>query len=309
MIDESFLSAELFFCIGLTYLILEANRLSILLIFKNNKLAALSNIIQLAVNLSFTIILVYFSLMLYFVTILGYESLSGFDTEVKSFAVFFSITSLLYNMLSISYDLLNKRNEQLFDDEETLKEQIQFELETYQAEVNPELLFESLESAITLIHKDADDAEDYIDHLAMVFRYMLSNRNNESVSVETEIKAAQNLIYLHNVKNNNLIQLTSDLSDIDLDVIPGSIPLLVEEIIKGNIISENRPLNIVLAMEDNYLTLSHKLNERLAKNKNEVVTFKRLQRAYSYFSDQPLIKVQAYGDAFYKIPLLTFSAA
>jgi LytS/YehU family sensor histidine kinase len=212
-------------------------------------------------------------------------------------------------MLSISYDLLNKRNEQLFDDEETLKEQIQFELETYQAEVNPELLFESLESAITLIHKDADDAEDYIDHLAMVFRYMLTNRNNESVSVNTEIKAAQNLIYLHNVKNNNLIQLTSDLSDLDLDVIPGSIPLLIEEIIKGNIISENRPLNIVLAMEDNYLTLSHKLNERLAKNKNEVVTFKRLQRAYSYFSDQPLIKVQAYGDAFYKIPLLTFSAA
>lgn len=309
IINDSFFSAELFFCIGLSYLTLEINRLAIVLIFKKNNLSALANLTQLAINVALTLVIVYFSLMLYFVVLLGYESLTGFETELKSFALFFSITSLLYNMLSISYDLLNLRNEQLFDDEETLREQVQFELENYQAEVNPDLLFESLESAITLMQQDVDQAEDYIDQLALVYRYMLSNRNNDSVPVNSEISAADNLISLYNIRHNNLINLTSTLSADNINIIPGSLPLLVEEIIKSNIISTSRPLAIVLAMEDNYLTLSHKLNERLTKNTHEALTFKRLQVAYAYFTDQPLIKVQAYGDAFYKIPILTTSAA
>jgi hypothetical protein len=304
IINDSFFSAELFFCIGLSYVTLEINRLAIVLIFKKKSLSALANLMQLAINVALTLVIVYFSLVL-----LGYESLSGFETEVKSFALFFGITSLLYNMLSISYHLLNMRNEQLFDDEETLKDQVQFELENYQAEVNPDLLFESLESAITLIHQDVDQAEDYIDQLALVYRYMLSNRNNDSVPVNNEISAADNLISLHNIRHSNLIKLTSDISTADINIIPGSLPLLVEEIIKSNIISSSRPLDIVLAMEDNYLTLSHKLNERLTKNTHEALTFKRLQVAYAYFTDQPLIKVQAYGDAFYKIPILSTAAA
>jgi hypothetical protein len=311
IINDSFLGAELFFCIGLSYITIETNRSLIVLVtlFKKNSLSVMAKLTQLAINVVVTLIVVYFSLMLYFVVFLGYESLAGFQTEIKSFAIFFGITSLLYNMLSISYDFLNMRNEQLFDDEETLKEQVQFELESYQAEVNPDLLFESLESAITLMQEDVDQAEDYIDQLALVYRYMLSNRNNDSVPVNNEISAADNLISLHNIRHNNLINLKSTITTADINIIPGSLPLLVEEIIKSNIISSARPLDIVLAMEDNYLTLSHKLNERLTKNTHEALTFKRLQVAYAYFTDQPLIKVQAYGDAFYKIPILTNSAA
>jgi len=309
IIDESFLSAELFFCIGLTYLTLESNRLSLVTVFRKNNLSVFETLIQLATNVIITLLVIYGALMLYFIGFLGYTSLSGFSTEVKSFSIFFSITSLLYNMLAISYKLLNKRNEQLFNDEETLKEQVQYELENYQAEVNPDLLFESLESAVTLIHQDIDLAEDYIDHLALVYRYMLQNKNNESISLNSEIEAANNLVYLHNVRNNGLIKFVSNVNGESINTIPGSIPLLVEEIIKGNIISEVRPMDIVLAMEDNYITLSHKLNKRLIKNQHEILTFKRLQTAYSYYTDQPLVKIEAYGEAFYKIPTLELKTA
>jgi LytS/YehU family sensor histidine kinase len=207
-------------------------------------------------------------------------------------------------MLAISYKLLNKRNEQLFEDEETLKEQIQFELDNYQAEVNPDLLFESLETSITLIHRDINEAEDYIDHLALVYRYMLSNKDNEVVSLIKEIDAAQNLIFLHNARNGGLIKILPKISDEKITLIPGSLPLLIEEIIKGNIISDTRPLEIILNLEEDYITLSHKLNKRLNKNDHELLTINKLQTAYSYFTDQPLIKVEAYGEAFYKIPTI-----
>ena len=307
IIDETFISTELFFCIALSFISLEVNRLVLKTVFKNNQGSVLENMVQLGVNAIITIGVIYYSLMGYFVGFLGYESLSGFATEVKSFAVFFGVTSLLYNMLSISYNLLNKRNEQLFDDEETLKEQVQFELDSYQAQINPDLLFDSLESAITLIREDVDKAEDFIDHLALAYRYILQNQNNASATVEKEIEAAKNILTLHNVKHGGLIKLVDTTRGEMGNIIPGSIPLLIDEIVKSSIISQARPLEIVLGKEDNYLTLSYKLNERLKKNNRELLTFERLHTAYSFHTDHPLVKVLAYGDAFYKIPLLNFS--
>lgn len=307
IIGETFISAELFFCIALSFISLESNRLVLKTFFRGNKGSIFENLVQLGTNAIITLFVIYYSLMGYFVGFLGYESLSGFATEVKSFAVFFGVTSLLYNMLSISYNLLHKKNEQLFDDEETLKEQIQYELESYQAQINPDLLLESLESAITLIRQDADKAEDFIDHLALAYRYILQNQNNESTTIENETEAAKNLLFLHNVKHKGLIKFTNTVRGTEGNIIPGSIPLLIDEIIKNNIISEPRPLEIILAKEDNYLTLSYKLNERLKKNSDELLTFERLHIAYSFYTDQPLVKVLAYGDVFYKIPLLNLT--
>lgn len=308
IINETFISAELFFCIALSFISLEVNRLVLKTVFKKSSGSILENLVQLGVNATITMVVIYYSLMGYFVGFLGYESLSGFATEVKSFAVFFGVTSLLYNMLSISYNLLNKRNEQLFDDEETLKEQVQFEMESYQAQINPDLLFESLESAITLIREDVNKAEDFIDHLALAYRYILQNQTNESATVEKEMEAAKNVLELHNVKHRGLIKLVNTTKGEMGNIIPGSIPLLIDEIVKSSIISKARPLEIVLGREDNYLTLSYKLNERLKKNNRELLTFERLHTAYSFYTDRPLVKVLAYGDAFYKIPLLNVSS-
>lgn len=304
VLSESFISAELFFCIGLSYLTFEINRLAILKLFANSKLSVFSNLIQIGANLGITLVLIYLGLMIYFIYFLGYASIAGFGTEIRFFSLFFGISSILYTILAISYKLLNQRNEELIIEEETLKEQVEFELQAYQAEMNPELLFESLESVIDLIDRDIIKAEEYIDELALVYRYMLSNRNNEAVAVEKEIKTAEKLIGLHNVKYGGRISLQADIALNGLCVIPGSLPILVEEIIKSNLITEKRPLNIVLAKEDNYLTLAYRMNERLIKNDHEELTIKRLQNAYAYLSDQPLVKVQAYGESFFKIPLL-----
>lgn len=308
-LNESFLSAELLFCIILSYLVFESNRLFLTTIFSKSARIGLPYLMRLLANSTITLIVVYLALTIYFVWILGYTSILGFDTEIKSFFSFFGITSLLYTSLSTSYDLLTMKNLQLIEDEEVLREQVRYELEVYQSEVNPELLFESLESALELMDKDIDMAEEYIDELALVYRYILSNREKEVVSLANEVNAANNLVRLHNVRYKDLIALESSIDCADLRLIPGSLPLIIEEIISNTLITNNRPLNIVLAREDNYLTLSHKTNERLTFNPHEAMTFERLQNAYAYFSDQPLVKVQAYGDSFYKIPIINKPAA
>lgn len=306
IINELFISSELVFCVILSLAIFEINRFLIKLIYTQSAISILNILIQLGVNMLMSLVVVYIGLLIYFEIYLGYSSLSGFETEIKSFALIFGITSLLYNILAVSNKLLTTRNEQIYKDEQILREQIEFELENYTAEVNPELLFDSLETALTLIQENSELAEDYIDRLALVYRYILSSSESDLMSLNNEVNAADNLIYLYNAGNDSFIALEDRTETKEvINLIPGSLPLLVNEIIKSNIVSLSRPLRIILDREDNYLTLSHQLNERLSIKADNIKSIERLQAAYSFITDRPLIKVQAYGDAFYKIPILT----
>jgi hypothetical protein len=86
-------------------------------------------------------------------------------------------------------------------------------------------------------------------------------------------------------------------------VIPGSLSSTVETIVRGTIISNYQPLNIQLeASKDEYLVISHPLNEKLKPVTDNGYT--QLQRAYSIYTEKPVVSVKAYGENFVKIPLL-----
>lgn len=304
-IESSFLSQELIFCVTLSFAVFEANRLSTKFSTKKDKSELGGFAAPILINLIITLIVVWLFLLLYFVVILGYESLAAFQTEVKSFALIFGVTSLLYNMLYLSHYLLTRRNDELFEQEQTLKDQLEYELTSYQAELKPKLFFQSLESAIVLLHNDADDAEYFLDKLAMVYRYVLLNREKEYISLEEEIRASENLIYLLNVKYGNNISIDAAGLTTDQVILPGTIPGLIEQIVGSTIITPNHPLTIKLFIEDGYLNIVHQLNQRLTDEGRNRETFYNLQAAYTYYSDEPVMKVQAYEETFYKIPLLT----
>jgi len=303
-LEYAFLSEELIFCVTLSFAVFETNRLSLKFSEKKANIEFSRLLIRVSINLVITLLLVWAALLFYFVVVLKYESLSAFQTEIKTFALIFGATSILYNMLYLSHLFLTKRNDELFEQEQTLKDQLEYELTTYQAELKPKLFFESLESAIILLHQDADDAEYFLDKLAMVYRYVLLNREKEFVTIAEDIRASENLIYLLNVKYNNHISL--DFGDIKNDhlVLPGTITGLVEHIVSSTIITKNQPLTIKLFIEDHYLNIVHKLNQRLTDEGRNRETFYNLQHAYTYYSDNLVMKVQAYGETYYKIPLI-----
>ena len=86
-------------------------------------------------------------------------------------------------------------------------------------------------------------------------------------------------------------------------VIPGALCAVIESIIRNTIISDFQPLIIRLeAGKDNYLVISHELNEKLKQSTLD--NMDQLQQAYSIFTDKPVVSVKAYGENFIKIPLL-----
>jgi LytS/YehU family sensor histidine kinase len=160
---------------------------------------------------------------------------------------------------------------------------------------------------ISLINRKNSDAEEYIDYLASAYRYVLSNRQQELISLQAEIDAAKNIVRLLNEKYFGQIRLEISVSPADLNfrLIPGSLPVAIESIVRNTIISNLEPLTIRCYIEDEeYLILQSKLNDRLVKHAESTTALARLQKSYTLYSERPLIQVKAYEENYIKLPVL-----
>lgn len=307
-INELFVSEEVYVCIVLTYVSFEVIRGLIVILnrFMVGKNDGFRIIFQVIATSVLSVLLVIGSLKLYFNYFIGF-SISG--TQLLIFTVVFSVTALLYNLLYYSHYFLQKENTLKLNAEKQQRDVLELEMLEFKNDINPDLLYESLENLIGLMYRDVEQAEEYIDSLASAYRYVLSNRQQELVSVSSELEAAKTLVRLLNEKYYGQLRFESALAEDELAymLIPGSLPVIIEGMIRNTIITRFEPFVIRCYVEDDYITLQAKLNDRLIISPAAEISIERLQKSYSIYSDLPLIKVKAYQENYVKLPVIRFA--
>ncbi|MBT1704963.1 histidine kinase [Chryseosolibacter indicus] len=304
-INDLFSSEEVYVCIGLSYIAFESIRFIIILTHKYLKSDfSLSRIIiQLLVTTGLTLLLVVTCLKIYFNTVYGF-SIS--TTQLLIFTIIFIVTALLYNVLYFSNYYLQKENTIKINSEKQQQQVLEMEMMEFKNEINPDLLYESLESTIALMYRDIDQAEEYIDCLASTYRYVLTNRYQEVVTVSEEVNAARNIVRLLNEKYYGQIKFnpTFDENELDAVLVPGSLPIIIESMVRNTIVTRFEPFVINCYIEDDYLTVQAKLNERLILHETSTNAITRLQKSYTLYTDLPVIRVKAYDENYIKLPLI-----
>lgn len=301
-----FSGTEVYVCIGLAYISMETMRAT--LIVSRKWLSRLTFGRRAAVQLAGTLIM---SLLLITIVIWGYyEWVIGFSissTELLLFLSIYGAVGILYNILFFSNFYLNQENVQLIQQEKKQREKLEADFTSFKNEINPDLLYESLEHLILTLQHNADAAEEQIDYLAGIYRYSLVNRHKELVSLQEELHAADHLIKLLNYKHQqNLNLLNSVRNPESISVIPGSLLITVDTIVRNTLISKQAPLVIRLYLEegDEYLVLQHTLNDKLMLHHDSLQAFSRLKRSYSFFSENPFVQVKAGKENYIKFPLV-----
>jgi LytS/YehU family sensor histidine kinase len=168
-------------------------------------------------------------------------------------------------------------------------------------------LYESLENLILTIHHNTDAAEEQIDYLAGIYRYSLVNRQKELISLDEELRAATNLLNLVNYRYQKQLNLLADIpNQSEIFLIPGSLMITMDAVIRNTLISSKSPLVIRLYLEeeDDYLVLQHTLNDKLQLHQESLQAFTRLQRSYTFFSDKPFVQVKAGKENYIKFPMI-----
>ena len=304
-INDFFNSEEVYISIAMTYMSFESIRIIILLLdkFLPEKYSGGRIPLQFVITTFFSVALVFVGLNLYFKYFVGF-SISTIQQLI--FSIIYTVTALLYNILYFSNHYLQKENTVKITAEKQQHEILEMEMMEFKNDINPDLLFESLESLINLMYRDVEEAEEYIDCLASAYRYVLTNRQEELVPAAVELEAARNLVTLLNEKHYGQLRFESSLEPDELGamLIPGSLPVILESLVRSTIISRFEPMIIRCYLEDDYITIQSKLNDRLMLNPNTELALASLQKSYALYSDQPMIKVKAYEENYIKLPVI-----
>ena len=64
------------------------------------------------------------------------------------------------------------------------------------SQVNPHFLFNSLNTLASLINEDPEQAEDFVQQMSKVYRYLLRNNEVELTNLESEIKFIRSYFHL-----------------------------------------------------------------------------------------------------------------
>jgi sensor histidine kinase YesM len=305
-VNAIFSGQEVYMCIALAFLCFESARLVIVLLNKLLKGSYIKTrlIIQLTMGTLTPIVLVASALSFYFTYVLGF---SIAITQLAIFTIIYGFTAVLYHFLYFSNDYQLRENTLKLSAEKQHREVLEMEMDEFRNDINPDLLYESLENVISLMNKRNSDAEEYIDYLASAYRYVLSNRQRELISVQAELEAGKNIIRLLNEKYFGQIKLDVRVEEAEehFQLIPGSLAVALESIVRNTIISHQQPLVIQCYFEDDeYLVLQSTLNDRLIRHSESTTALTRLQKSYTLYSDRPLIQVKAYEDNYIKLPVL-----
>jgi PAS domain S-box-containing protein len=145
------------------------------------------------------------------------------------------------------------------------KENLQSQFEVLRQQVNPHFLFNSLNVLTSLIKLEPDLAEQFTEHLSKVYRYVLENKDNDLVSLQTELDFLDAYIFLLNIRFMDKIVVVVRISEQkrEFQILPLALQLLIENAIKHNAMSKRNPLKIdIFIDEENVLHVENNLQER-----------------------------------------------
>lgn len=141
----------------------------------------------------------------------------------------------------------------------------QFKLQLLQQQLDPHFLFNNLNVLSVLIHKSPDQAEQFLDHFADIYRYQLQQGSKALVSLADELAFAQHYMALLAQRFPASFQLHIDVDQkqqTSYQLVPCCLQLLLENAVKHNVASAAQPLVIEFELQQNLLIVRHPLRSK-----------------------------------------------
>lgn len=137
----------------------------------------------------------------------------------------------------------------------------QMQLEVLISQIAHHFMFNNFSILSELIVEDTALAEKFLDNLSKVYRYVIQNLKRDTVSIEEEIAFLHSYIYLIKMRYEDAVCINIDetLKQIDGQIPPVCLQLLVENAIKHNRASARHPLSIRVFREENDIVVENDL--------------------------------------------------
>ncbi|MEO6347779.1 MAG: 2TM domain-containing protein [Aquaticitalea sp.] len=174
-------------------------------------------------------------------------------------------------------------------------------------QLDPHFLFNSLNVLTSLIEENPENAQKFTTSLSKVYRYVLEQKNKDLVSVDEELDFARTYMSLLKMRfeDSIIFDIPERAVNPECKVVPLSLQLLLENSVKHNMVTTNKPLHIRIYESEGMLIVENNLQPKQIVKKSSGVGLENIKQRYDLLTNKKLnINQQAESFAV-AIPMLT----
>lgn len=152
---------------------------------------------------------------------------------------------------------------------------------------------------------DAKMADNYIQQLSAIYRYILENEDRDLILLKDELDFISQYITLQKVRDQDKFIIDMNVTETDkFKVIPVSLQILVENAIKHNTMSREQPLVVTIKQIDDYIMIFNRIQRKSILAASTQKGLSNLKERVRLIMQRELIIIDNEDQFIVKLPLI-----
>ena len=212
--------------------------------------------------------------------------------ENQSFNQYYFSLIIVAVVLAVYHfiDYYKRRQESKVKEQKIIAGTASAKFDALKNQLDPHFLFNSLNVLTSLIEEDPYHAQKFTTSLSKVYRYVLEQKNKDLVTVDEELQFARTYVRLLKMRFEDSIvfEIPEKSTNPEAKIIPLSLQLLLENAVKHNVVTAEKPLYIKVLEdeESDMLIVSNNLQEKKVVKKSSGVGLTNIQQRYGILTDR-----------------------
>lgn len=210
-----------------------------------------------------------------------------------------AIALLLYFFIHLREKAIRKRDA-------NEREKLMFQFQTLRSQVNPHFLFNSFSTLITIIDEDKDVAIEYVEKLSQFFRDILDYRDKDLIPLSEELQLIDTYYFLQKKRYCQNLQLETEVNKNELQslVPPMVLQMLVENSIKHNVVSADKPLIVKIYTDGKHIVVANNLQPKKAGVPSTGIGLTNIRNRYMLLGCGEVVIDSSEDQFIVKLPLI-----
>jgi hypothetical protein len=264
--------------------------------------------LQLSIHLAFSIIVSVLVNVGYYGAIGGeWISLS----ELLVCTMFGAVISITITSAYSGIYFFQSWKSNLLEAEKLKREAAEAEAQALRNQLDPHFLFNSLNTLAALVDENPQVAIEFIQRFSKVYRYVLDSREKPLVSLENELHFAKSYLYLLQARFGANLKVDFDISTDDLEksLLPMSLQMLIENAVKHNVASHDKPLHLVIKSDGGRLIVENNIQRKSFVKDSTHIGLQNINRRYRLIDRSTAVTIEETPTHFtVTLPLLDFKS-
>ena len=214
-----------------------------------------------------------------------------------------SLFNALFILIKYLFDSNAEKRRKEMEIEVLKRENIIALHESLKQQISPHFLFNSLNTLKSLVKQDRIMPLIFIDELASVYRYMLNHNGRDEVTMNEEIIFLKSYLHLLQLRFGESIVTKIEIPDnfLSTKIPPNTLQILIENAVKHNVLSSQKPLRISITASCNYLMVENNLQPKKPESSSSYVGLSNIDSRYKILKGKNIIIER--DDAHFKVLL------